>query len=236
MGFFDSSSDSSSLTSGSDQGSQAQDEATATNINLSAGDDLTSSVALTTNNTVDNSNYQVDSSTTDNSVSQVDSSVTTDNSTTDSSVTQIDNSTTDNSQTDNSTTDSSVTQIDNSQTDNSVSQVDSSTTTTNQYDQSQTYITTSDSGAIAAATTISVTAIDALNQQTSGLFATVDDILEGYGAQTDETMSQLAGSFNTSISAIADENTTAQESLVTNTFYLIGALAAMAGLAFVYSK
>ena len=218
MGIFDSTSKSSSLTSGSEQGSQAQDDGTASNINITAGDDQNANVNISEDNSV----YQIDES--DNSV--------------DNSVyqTSTNDSVTTTTNTDNS--DRSTTQIDNS--DKSNTQIDSSTknTTTTNTDNSQTYttITTTDFGAIAAATTISEKSIDALTTQTTGLFATVDDILEGYGAQTDETIQALSGSFATSVEQIADENTTAQESLITNTYYLIGAMVGIAGLAYVFGR
>lgn len=232
MGIFDSTSKSSSLTSGSEQGSQAQDDGTASNINITAGDDQNANVNISEDNSV----YQIDESdnSVDNSIYQtstndsVTNTTNTDNS--DRSVTQIDNS-------DNS--DRSNTQID-----NSVDQTDSSQTTTTNTDNSsysfvdntKTYVTTTDFGAIEAAATISKNSIDALTTQTTGLFATVDDILEGYGAQTDETIRALSGSFETSVEQIADENTTAQESLITNTYYLIGAMVGIAGLAYVFGR
>jgi len=230
MGIFDSSSESTSLTAGSEQGSQAQDDGTASNINITAGDDQNANVNISEDNSV----YQIDESdnSVDNSIWITDQSVrtTTNTDNSDSSVTQIDNS-------DNS--DRSVTQID-----NSVDQTDSSQTTTTNTDNSaysfvdntQTYVTTTDFGAIEAAASISKSSIEALTTQTTGLFATVDDILEGYGAQTDETIQALSGSFATSVEQIADENTTAQESLITNTYYLIGAMVSIAGLAYIFGR
>ena len=230
MGIFDSSSESTSLTAGSEQGSQAQDDGTASNINITAGDDQNANVNISEDNSV----YQIDESdnSVDNSIWITDQSVrtTTNTDNSDSSVTQIDNS-------DNS--DRSVTQID-----NSVDQTDSSQTTTTNTDNSaysfvdntQTYVTTTDFGAIEAAASISKSSIEALTTQTTGLFATVDDILEGYGAQTDETIQALSGSFATSVEQIADENTTAQESLITNTYYLIGAMVGIAGLAYIFGR
>jgi len=230
MGIFDSSSESTSLTAGSEQGSQAQDDGTASNINITAGDDQNANVNISEDNSV----YQVDESdnSVDNSIWITDQSVrtTTNTDNSDSSVTQIDSS-------DNS--DYSVTTID-----NSVDQTDSSTTSTTNTDNSsfsytdntQTYVTTTDFGAIEAAASISKSSIEALTAQTTGLFATVDDILEGYGAQTDETIQALSGSFATSVEQIADENTTAQESLITNTYYLIGAMVGIAGLAYVFGR
>ena len=230
MGIFDSSSESTSLTAGSEQGSQAQDDGTASNINITAGDDQNANVNISEDNSV----YQIDESdnSVDNSIWITDQSVrtTTNTDNSDSSVTQIDNS-------DNS--DRSVTQID-----NSVDQTDSSQTTTTNTDNSaysfvdntQTYVTTTDFGAIEAAASISKSSIEALTTQTTGLFATVDEILEGYGAQTDETIQALSGSFATSVEQIADENTTAQESLITNTYYLIGAMVGIAGLAYVFGR
>ena len=268
MGFFDSDSDSSNQTSGSDQGTQGRDDAVSSNINLTAGDDQTAHVTIddsltqidnssedysstvtdsynTTDNSVRTTN-QVDNSVTDNSVYQVDQSVT------DNSVrtTNVDRSRTDNSvyQVDNSVRDDSVHQVDNSVTDNSVStsQIDESTTvtdsyntrttnrTTNQYDQSRTTITYTDQGAIAGAVTIADSAMGAMRAQTDGLFATVDDLVEGYGAQSDAALTTLAGSFESSIEQISSDSQSQTESVLTDTFKFLAALAAVAGAVMIF--
>lgn len=211
MGFFDSNSE--TFGSASDQGSQSQDEAQSTNINLSAGDDQSATVNVTRNETTNI--QQTDNS--DNSVTQIDNS--------DRSTTQIDNS------------DNSKTQISNSN--NRIN--DSRDQSVTQIDNSRTIITKTDQGSIKQAFAFATRSLDAVEEQTKGLFATVDDVLELQGALTDETLELLSDSFNKSVDQIQESATSEVErsldavfGLTRDMFLLIGGIAAIYGLVQVY--
>ena len=211
MGFFDSNSE--TFGSASDQGSQSQDEAQSTNINLSAGDDQSATVNVTRNETTNV--QQTDNS--DNSVTQIDNS--------DRSTTQIDNS------------DNSKTQISNSN--NRIN--DSRDQSVTQIDNSRTIITKTDQGSIKQAFAFATRSLDAVEEQTKGLFATVDDVLELQGALTDETLELLSDSFNKSVDQIQESATSEVErsldavfGLTRDMFLLIGGIAAIYGLVQVY--
>ena len=211
MGFFDSNSE--TFGSASDQGSQSQDEAQSTNINLSAGDDQSATVNVTRNETTNV--QQTDNS--DNSVTQIDNS--------DRSTTQIDNS------------DNSKTQISNSN--NRIN--DSRDQSVTQIDNSRTIITKTDQGSIKQAFAFATRSLDAVEEQTKGLFATVDDVLELQGALTDETLELLSDSFNKSVDQIQESATSEVErsldavfGLTRELFLLIGGIAAIYGVVQVY--
>ena len=211
MGFFDSNSE--TFGSASDQGSQSQDEAQSTNINLSAGDDQSATVNVTRNETTNV--QQTDNS--DNSVTQIDNS--------DRSTTQIDNS------------DNSKTQISNSN--NRIN--DSRDQSVTQIDNSRTIITKTDQGSIKQAFAFATRSLDAVEEQTKGLFATVDDVLELQGALTDETLELLSDSFDRSVDQIQESATSEVErsldavfGLTRELFLLIGGIAAIYGVVQVY--
>jgi len=211
MGFFDSNSE--TFGSASDQGSQSQDEAQSTNINLSAGDDQSATVNVTRNETTNI--QQTDNS--DNSVTQIDNS--------DRSTTQIDNS------------DNSKTQISNSN--NRIN--DSRNQSVTQIDNSRTIITTTDQGSVKKAFAFATRSLDAVEEQTKGLFATVDDVLELQGALTDETLELLSDSFDRSVDQIQESATSEVErsldavfGLTRDMFLLIGGIAAIYGVVQVY--
>ena len=211
MGFFDSNSE--TFGSASDQGSQSQDEAQSTNINLSAGDDQSATVNVTRNETTNV--QQTDNS--DNSVTQIDNS--------DRSTTQIDNS------------DNSKTQISNSN--NRIN--DSRNQSVTQIDNSRTIITKTDQGSIKQAFAFATRSLDAVEEQTKGLFATVDDVLELQGALTDETLELLSDSYDRSVDQIQESAMSEVErsldavfGLTRDMFLLIGGIAAIYGLVQVY--
>ena len=211
MGFFDSNSE--TFGSASDQGSQSQDEAQSTNINLSAGDDQSATVNVTRNETTNV--QQTDNS--DNSVTQIDNS--------DRSTTQIDNS------------DNSKTQISNSN--NRIN--DSRNQSVTQIDNSRTIITKTDQGSIKQAFAFATRSLDAVEEQTKGLFATVDDVLELQGALTDETLELLSDSYDRSVDQIQESAVSEVErsldavfGLTRELFLLIGGIAAIYGLVQVY--
>ena len=221
MGFFDSNSE--TFGSASDQGSQSQDEAQSTNINLSAGDDQSATVNVTRNETTNV--QQTDN--TDNSVTQIDNS--------DRSTTQIDNSDRSTTQIDNS--DRSSTQISNSN--NRIN--DSRDQSVTQIDNSRTIITTTDQGSVKKAFAFATRSLDAVEEQTKGLFATVDDVLELQGALTDETLELLSDSFDRSVDQIQESAVSEVErsldavfGLTRELFLLIGGIAAIYGLVQVY--
>jgi hypothetical protein len=211
MGFFDSNSE--TFGSASDQGSQSQDEAQSTNINLSAGDDQSATVNVTRNETTNIE--QTDNS--DNSVTQIDNS--------DRSTTQIDNS------------DRSKNQISNSN--NRIN--DSRNQSVTQIDNSRTIITSTDQGSVKKAFAFATRSLDAVERQTEGLFATVDDVLELQGALTDETLELLSDSFDRSVDQIQESATSEVErsldavfGLTRDMFLLIGGIAAIYGVVQVY--
>lgn len=241
MGFFDS--ESSSFSTGTEQGQQAGKDASA--INITAGDDQNATVNLTNDNSFSDSRSFVDNSdrsfydSSDRSFTDNSDRSFTDNS--DRSFTDnSDRSFTDNSQTDNSFTDNS----DRSFTDNSDRSFtdNSDRSFTDMRDQSFTdnsVHTVSDFGAVqssfAAINSINVEAFEFADQVSSDAGKLLTESFEAVRENSAESLEYVSGAFNQAIDQIQESSLSSEERSLDTVLDLsqnvIFALAGVAGIA-----